>query len=712
MLYLIKGSRVREYRRQNIDILSAAEHTPFEVSYSHRWVQAGLRPVENDGAVIVFADSPYERFDPVRFAVIEQVDDVDGRLVLRGRLGPFVCAADRSALTTRWSATDEDDPERPGRRRFLVNDDNVGLYTPNSPAAFDDAWRSAVDALSANGFFEDATIARLVRATTADHELESESSVSVGDVVAFEIELRSPHPTEETFAPTLLVEPDGAAELVDDETTNRLPASGTATVRVRMLEPGPVELTVGIAGRALTSTRVHQTLTVRGEPTRPTETSTASAGLVDVTAVARLLSRHATMDHERWLELLDDHLVRARPHDPMLLNLVAEHASKLGRHDRAMRALESIDGRTPSQQVHLLIAAIVTGTNDRIDDLIDNTDLSNGDDFDRFLEAVTAAPEATVNLILRSELRDRHLGDERRADLVTAAWPRLSSIDLMCDAADHVAYVDPEAGAHLLLKQWPQPPQMPDQAMALLLDWKVRKQALGTYVRERLRRSAENDDYATITSTIGHLDCVSRTDQPALLVSAGRVLLAAKDTFTVDKGLELCELGVHQALEHDQLDLAIDAVASLRTATATKDGEVRARVAALGERVDSAIVESDALDRWERMKSATRADTLRPRTAGKRLFALGGKPLDGFDSLADELGLAAHRWIETDKDKGPNHDWADGLRAGDIVIAVLPWIGHSESGVKDKAVRKGASFEIVRHNVMSLLEGIERALDG
>ena len=417
------------------------------------------------------------------------------------------------------------------------------------------------------------------------------------------------------------------------------------------------------------------------------------------------------MDDERWLELLDDHLVRAKPHDPVLLNLVAQHASRLGRHDRAMRALESIDGRTPDQQVHLLITAITTGTNDRIEDLIDDTDLSNGDDFNRFLQVVTAAPETTVNLILRSELRDRHLGDERRADLVTAAWPRLSSIDLMCDAADHVAYVDPEAGAQLLLKQWPHPPQMPDQAMALLLDWKVRKQALGPYVRERLRRAAERDDYAAITSIVGHLDCVSRADQPALLLSAGRALLASLDTYTSGRGLELCERGVHLALEHDQLDLATDAVSSLRTATATKAGAVRSRVSALGEHIDAAIVESESLDRWERMRSTTRATTLRPRTAGKRLFALGGKPLEGFDSLADELGLADHRWVETDKDKGPKHDWADGLRSGDIVIAVLPWIGHSETGVKDKAVRKGAAFEIVRHNVMSLLDGIERATD-
>ena len=74
MIYLIKGSRVREYHRQNVEILSAAEGAPFEVAYSRRWIQTDLRPAENNGAVIVFSDSPYEHFTPIRFAVIPQID--------------------------------------------------------------------------------------------------------------------------------------------------------------------------------------------------------------------------------------------------------------------------------------------------------------------------------------------------------------------------------------------------------------------------------------------------------------------------------------------------------------------------------------------------------------------------------------------------------------------------------------------------------------
>lgn len=699
---------MREYHRQNIDILSAPEHAAFEVSYSNRWIQSGLRPEEGEGAVIVFADSPYQDFDPIRFAVIEQVLEEDRRLVLKGRLGPFVCCDDPTALSSRWSAISEDDDDKPGRRRFLVSDDNVGLFTPSSPSAADDAWRSAVDALSANSFFEDTTIARLIRATVGDRELETGSAVSVGDLIRVDLELRTPHGGESVFVPSLVAEPEGAAAL-DDPGAGALPSSGVGSVTIRALEPGPLALTVGIAGRSLSSSRVPLTLEVLGDRPSYQQPTPATEGPVDVTAVARLLTRNATLDHGHWLELLDDHLLRARPDEPVLLNLVAEHASALGRHDRAVSALDAIADRTPDQQVRLLEAAVLTGANARLEGLLDETDLSNGEDFDRFLAAVVAAPEATVNIILRSELRNRHLGDEHRASLVMQGWPRLSSIDLMCEAADHVAYVDPEAGARLLLKQWPQPHTMPDRAIDLLLDWRVNPHLLGPYVRERLRRAIEADDLESVEALVEHLDCIARGDRPALLLECGRSLIAGDDALA-QRGLQLCEQGVHEALSYDQIDTAVDALAGLRSSAAAATADFRTRVDALGETVDSAIVESDALLRWERMRSETRADALRPFTTGKRLFALGGRPVDGFDQLARDLGLADHRWTETDKDKGPRHDWANGLREGDIVIAVLPWIGHGDTTIKNKAIRKGARYEIVHHNTMSILDGVERAI--
>jgi len=710
MLYLIKGSRVREYFRQNVDILSAPERAPFKVSYSHRWIQSGLRPVENDGAVIVFADSPYERFAPVRFAVIEHVEDSDGRIVLQGRLGPFVSTDDPGRLSARWSAISEEDPEKPGRFKFLVSDENVGLGTPDSPVANDLAWRSAIDSLSTNSFLAETTVARLVQASCDGRELDSGAAVAVGSVVEFEVELRSPHRTDEVFAPSLVCDPDGAAELVEQVGTNRLPSEGTGVARVRVVEPGLIELKVGVAGRSLTSSWVRFPLEVRGERFKRVESVTHSGGTVDVSSLARFLARNSKIDDNVWLELLDDYLIPARPEDPLLLGLLADHAWALDRHDLAMRALDQIGERSPSQQTRLLIAAVTLGANDRLIDLLDETDLATGDDFESFLLAVANAPEATIDAIVRSELRDRRFGDERQARLVVKVWPRLSSVELMCSAAEAVAYLDPDAGARLLLDKWANPSQMPDEAIDLLLDWKAQKHLLGPYVRERLRRASERDDIERIEASIDNFDSVSRGDRPSLLIDAGKVLLAAGDMFVSERGLGFCEQGVHQALENDQVSLAVDSVAMLRSVTATRGNDVRARVARLDELVNSAILESDELQRWEQMRSTRRADLLRPRTAGRRLFAIGGKPLDGFEALARDLGLADHRWVETDKDKSTKHDWANGLGDRDIVLAVLPWIGHADSSVKDKVLRKGAKFELVHHNPMSLLDGIERAL--
>src|SRR5690606_32210268 len=157
---------------------------------------------------------------------------------LSGRLGPFVCTEQRDALSLRWSARGEEDPEKPGRHRFLVTDENAGLFTPGSPAAETDAWRAAIDSLSDNDFFEDVSVTRLIRAAVGARGLEAGSVVHSGDVVDLELELRSPHATEQRFPPLLVSDPEGAAELLDPEAAEQLPGCGNGHVQVRLLEPG------------------------------------------------------------------------------------------------------------------------------------------------------------------------------------------------------------------------------------------------------------------------------------------------------------------------------------------------------------------------------------------------------------------------------------------------------------------------------------------
>ncbi len=301
----------------------------------------------------------------------------------------------------------------------------------------------------------------------------------------------------------------------------------------------------------------------------------------------------------------------------------------------------------------LLLAAVRLGRTDLLPELLSSTDLSAGDAFDRFSVAVETAPESSVNIVLNEELRHRYLGDDRRTRLVRSIWPRLTSIDLLCHAAEDIAYLDPEAGAGLLLDRWPHPASMPDAAAELLLDWGVRRDRLGPYVRE---------------------------------VSTG------------------------PALQFGEVDLAAAALPDLLAIAAVMGPTERDTVQGLVALLDLTIVDSDELARWERMRSATRADALRPVTNGRRLFALGGSAVDWFEELGESLGLAECRWILTDEDKSARHNWADDLSERDIVLAVLPEIGHDSTSVKAKVIRKGAAFQVVRRNRMSVLDGIERAV--
>lgn len=773
MLYLVKGSRVREYRRQNIDVLSAPEKSPFVVTYGARWIADGVEIAPGSSSVLVFADSPYERFVPVRFFTIDDVEIADGRTRLAGRLGAFVCAQDREVLSRTWSAIDPSDPNKPGRHRFVVTDAAHGIYAPQSPRAHLDAWRQAVADLASNPFFEDTTILRLASASVAGREIDAHDRVNVGDTVRLNIEALTPAsgidgrgpsdvdsaadapgnepgdkpglepgnkrdeasgdatvPGAPRFAPTLLSDPSGAARLASTEPAISIPAHGFATIDVDIVEPGPLLLQLGIAGRTLTSTWLTLPLEVAGSHRAPGAShvhgadgvdgvdgvrghndGTGSGGEpVDVASLARYLTRHADLSASEMLILLDDFLLPSAPGNTTLLGLAAAAAADRDEWDRVIRSLTAIDERTPDQQNLLLRACVLEGRNDLVHSVIDETDLTNGDNFERLLHAVADAPPATAQLVLTHELEHRMLGDERRADLVSAAWRLLHSDDVRCAAAEDVAYVNPEAGARLLFDRWDKAEHMPDKPLELLLDWGVLPHRLAPYVRERLRRAALEGDPNGIDLALSRLDSIGVAHRPLVQLEAAQALFRVRDTAARGRAVELCVTAAHAALDAGELDVAIEAARALRTSLARAGKADLALVEETDRLVEQAVESSAVFIDWQRMRAETRAEQLRHLTTGKRLFCVGGGELPDFDDIAEQLGLAHHRWIEISHDKGTNHDWADGIRTDDIVIAVLPWIGHSDTAVKDKVVRKGGRFAIVRRNLNDLLNGIERAL--
>ncbi len=708
MLYLLKGSRVAEYRRENIAILGAPEGSPFSVSYSRRWVQDELTIAPGDGATIVFSDTPYRKFVPIRFCVIDEVVDEPGKVVVAGRLGPFIHPDASGLLTARWA--ERTGNNRPGLR-FLFTDENPGLYSPNTLDEHDDAWRAAVDGLGDNGYFAQLTAARVTRITDAEGvaRLPSER-FEVGETLAIDLELRTPtHDIDEVEA-VLDVDPRGSAELVD---THPLPATGTGTAHIRILAPGELSTRLAFNPEPLHSSRLTLRLDAEApsaieSPTanRPTSADSQATGL-DLQALLNHLSRYAALDADAWVHLHEDVLLRGRPDDPSLLGDYAQHCYDAAAYAKAHGALSRLSERTPEQSTLLLLSALRSGREADLDLLLHTSDFSSDRVFHEFLDAVKGTPPATVNRLLRL-LVDDLLADEKLIAAAQAAWSKVSSVDIACEVADQVAYLDPDAGAMLLFEKWPNAAAMPDRPIGLLLDWGVHRDRLGPYAECRLDRAADAGDWAAVVDLVTKLrELPGADEEPQILSTAGRYLLTADGEWAA-RGFEtLCD-ATTTACRLGQIDLAVSNLGPLRAYAEQGTADERAGSVAVESVVEAAIEGSETLRRWEEMRAATAFDQLRPRCNGRNLHAVGGKRADWMDEVSDGLGLADFVWHETEKG-GSNHaDWVSGLGDKDIVVVMTDHIGHAISGpVRDQCKRAKVPCLFATTSIQSLQEALE-----
>lgn len=497
MLYLLKGSRVREYHQQNVAILGAPEGEVVEVAYNRRWVQPGLAVEPGAGCAIVFADSPYDYFVPVRFAVLDAVDETDARVAVSCRLGPFVRSGALEPLNERW--TDPALPVRPGKQHFLFEDANPGLIGPQSLAQADEAWQAAVDALRGNGFFERTSVARL-RAMVDETglDLDASHSVPVGSIVQARLEVRSPFLGDEQLELLLDVEPRGAVELLGAAV---VPANGEADLQLQVTAAGPLSVGLAFGHEPLLSSRPRFSLTA--EPAR--RRAAAEVGrpeTVDVGGLRSLtarLRRDADIDDATWFGLYQDVFLAWAPDDPVLLASYARHAYDVQDYGECYRALGKVPQRLPDDDYLYLLATLRTGREGSLADLIQRIDLKEEGRFEQFLAALDGIPEAPLHELLRL-LPNQLLGEDKTVRFLERAWKLVLDVDLACRIAEQAAYADPERGAGLLLDRWPDPETTPERALALVLDWEARASRLGPYVDTAVARAmAANrwDDLAT-----------------------------------------------------------------------------------------------------------------------------------------------------------------------------------------------------------------------
>ena len=703
MLYLLKGSRVIEYRRENLAILEAPEGRQVSISYSRRWVADGLRLAAGTAGVIVFSDSPYESFVPVRFCQVLDVAESDARVVLTVRLGPYVRPGAAGLLTDRWAVWDG--PERPGLR-FLVEDDNPGLGQPSSVEEYDEAWRVAVDGLRSLGYFERSSIARIVRvADTAGVTLDPAEPVEAGTELDVHLEVRTPLHAIAAVEPVLDVEPRGAAELVEGAP---IAATGEGSVRVRLLAAGPVRLRVGFKPEPLESSRPAMTVTVV-ESTAVggrVVASPRSAAPIDPEALLHHLRRDAHLSASAWLHLHEDVLLRGDPDNPDLLGDYAEHASAAGEHAKACGALESIAERTPEQNSLLLLSALRSGRDVDFAPLLRESDFSSDRVFPAVVAAIAASPPATVHELLRLLMEDV-LSDDKLITIAEQVRASVTSVDVLCDLAERIAYLDPDAGVRLLLDRWSEPATMPARPLELVVDWEPRSARTAAYQRERLGRVAEAGDLDELSSLAADITVASgRSEQAELLALAGRYLLDGDDAHR-DHGYALLVESTERAAEAGAFGLALDNVEIL-TFTAWGDPQRRAEVDELKKRVDAAVDTSDDLRRWEQYQTEGAYQRLRPRFKGHTLHLCGGRRQDWADELCAGLDLAELRWHETEKHGSKQTGWVKHLGERDVVVVVTSNIGHAVSSpVKAQCKKQRVPFYFGSRRLRETLSALE-----
>ncbi|MFM8895575.1 MAG: hypothetical protein ACKOE2_09420, partial [Actinomycetales bacterium] len=511
MLYLLKSSRVQEYHQQNVEIVGAGESDRFEITYSDRWIASNVEVNAGDGCVVLFSDTPYDYFVPVRFGSVEAVDREEGRLRLQVRVTAPVRAGGTDKINRLLSSYDRDDLDRPGKR-FLFEADNPDLESPQSDSERDAAWVEIIDRLSRNGYFEHTTFTRIRRLMTSDgRPLEPGRPVTVGQELIAEVETRTHLGAIESISLYIESEPQGAIELED---VGQLPPTGTVRLPFRVMTPGIVQAAVRALPEPLKSSRSVFQLSVaapsepatppKAEPEPPAAAPPAEAAKApDLTALIKYLERRAELDAEGWIGLCEVLLRDFNDADPAVLSRLASNNFDLGRFDDCVRALLAIESRRPNEELQLVLAALLGGVEVDFSDHMARMDIQKESDFEALLAAVKQTDRVVLERVTMLLFEDI-LGDERSSRLVEAVFPKITSVQLALDLAQKVAYVDPLSGTRLLLNRWP-PEAAPEGAVDHLLDWRDGGTALAPYYERRvgaLAASGRHDDLLKLVDPV------------------------------------------------------------------------------------------------------------------------------------------------------------------------------------------------------------------
>ena len=723
MLYLLKGSRVREYHQQNVTILGAAEGDHVAISYGPRWVQDGLSVNPGDPCIVVFADSPYETFVPVRFAIIERVDRTDGRLDVDVRLGAFVRAGGAAPLNMRWGRYDREDSQRPGRV-FALTDENPGLFAPRSLGEQDEAWRHAIDGLAENGYFERSTFARVQRITDTRGAVLEDQPARVGETVQVELELRTPTARLDEVGFFLDTDPEG---LIDLGGPIALPPNGVTTLSLVPTAAAQISVSIGLLPEPLLSSRLAFSLTATGtDPAAASPRSAASpenSRPVDrqlVTSETRMLitrlRRDATMSAETWFGLYEDLFLRWDADDPVVLSGFARTAYDIGRFTDCAAALNKLSGRRkPEDDFLYLLALLQAGEAVDLAPLLDRLDLNTDRDFEDLLGALDCV-DTSVLETLTVGLTSNVLGEDKLLRFLDRVFPRLQSLSTALGVAEQAAYADPDRGADLLMGRWPDAGSAPERVVELLVEWGARASRLGPYLDRAIDIADSSSNWPAVQALAKqarHL--LGPGERARLLARSGEALMLSGSPPMADAGFGLLAEVVADAATRGDLDAAVRHAEALNGFAATRGApNLIAAAAELNGQVVQALDSSEALREWRSMQDDRRGDELAKQLRGRVLHLVGGQSELWAKDLEASIGFSDVRWHETEKHGNNKTDWANNLDPDrDIVIVLWERIGHAvTTPLKDKCTRNGVPRVESRTSPRDVLAALELIATG
>ncbi len=673
MLYLLKGSRIREYHQQNLWILGAPERATVEISYAHNWIEPGLAARPGDGCVILFGDSPYDSLVPVRFATLETVHEQPGRQALTVRLGPYVAPGGGDSLTGLLAGRPAD--RRPGKV-FLFADDNPGLTHAASLDEEEAAWRSIVDALGANGYFGRSVFARTLAVVDGDGvPIDDGRAVPAGEEVLVRLEVRTPNPPDEPVRVLAESDPPGLAELARPV---EAPATGTVDVPLRPQAEGTARVALRFLPEPLRSSRPELTLEV-GPPLTPAPVVDEHAA-PSASEVARLvvrLEREARLAAGTWIGLFEDIFLTWAPDDHTVLEAYARHCYDEGRFDDAVAALGRIAQRGPQADRLLLLASLRARRTLAVGAMVDRIDFNAEELFAELLAALEDAPE-DLWVQLLGLLPNDVLGDEKSLRFLEGARRHVTTEHAVLEVAEMIAFHDAEQAADVLMERWPEPSSAPEPAIKKLVELAERRNRLGPYLLAAVDAAARAGTWARV----GQVADVARTtladaDRHGVEAAAARALLSADHGPIRERGFDLLLVAIDTAQRAGDLDAAID-YATSATAFAEQRGEALFRGSAdeVRRAVEEAIEKTALFREYRRASADVRNARLRAAYGGRTIHLVGGKRTDWADDVRDVTG-AAVEWHETEKRRSPTIDWADGLQADrDVVVVITDMIGH------------------------------------